>query len=65
MMQQVKMATRKKTRKIYVGSVPVGGGSPISVQSMTKTDTRDVKSTVKQIKSLEKAGCEDHKNSGP
>jgi len=38
--------------------VPVGGGSPISVQSMTKTDTRDVKATVKQIRSLKKAGCE-------
>ena len=52
------MAPSKKTRKIYVGSVPVGGGSPISVQSMTKTDTRDVKATVRQIKSLQKAGCE-------
>lgn len=52
------MTPRKKTRKICVGSVPIGGESPISVQSMTKTDTRDVKSTVKQIKSLEKAGCE-------
>src|SRR5512140_2292380 len=58
MPQQKNMATRKKTKKIYVGSVPVGGGSPISVQSMTKTDTRDVKATVKQVKSLEKAGCE-------
>ncbi|MBS1114827.1 MAG: ispG [Nitrospirae bacterium] len=58
MRQRVKMAPRKKTRKIYVGSMPVGGGSPISVQSMTKTDTRDVKSTVKQIKSLAKSGCE-------
>ena len=38
--------------------MPVGGGSPISVQSMTKTDTRDVKATVKQIRSLKKAGCE-------
>ena len=38
--------------------VPVGGGNPISVQSMTKTDTRDIKATVKQIKALEKAGCE-------
>lgn len=52
------MAARKKTKKIFVGSVPVGGGSPISVQSMTKTDTRDVKATVRQIKSLAKAGCE-------
>lgn len=52
------MALRKKTNKIYVGNMPVGDGSPISVQSMTKTDTRDVKATVKQIKSLAKAGCE-------
>jgi (E)-4-hydroxy-3-methylbut-2-enyl-diphosphate synthase len=58
MPQQRNMATRKKTRKRYVGSVPVGGGSPISVQSMTKTDTRDVKATVKQVKSLERSGCE-------
>ncbi|NCO83077.1 MAG: 4-hydroxy-3-methylbut-2-en-1-yl diphosphate synthase [Nitrospirae bacterium CG_4_10_14_3_um_filter_44_29] len=52
------MATRKKTRTIYVGKAAVGGGHPISVQSMTKTDTRNVKATVKQIKALEKAGCE-------
>ena len=57
-MQKKKMAPRNKTRKIFVGSVAVGGGSLISVQSMTKTDTRDVKSTVRQIKSLQKAGCE-------
>ena len=49
---------RKRTRKIYVGQVPVGGGSPISVQSMTKTDTRDVRATVRQIRALERAGCE-------
>jgi (E)-4-hydroxy-3-methylbut-2-enyl-diphosphate synthase len=49
---------RKRTRKIYVGNVPVGGGSSISVQSMTKTDTMDVKATVRQIKALERAGCE-------
>lgn len=52
------LISRKKTRKIYVGSVPVGGGAPVSVQSMTKTDTHDVKATVRQIKSLQKAGCE-------
>lgn len=52
------MGARKKTCTIYVGKVPVGGGHSISVQSMTKTDTRDVKATVKQIKGLEKAGCE-------
>lgn len=47
------MIVRKKTRQIQVGSVSIGGESPISVQSMTKTDTRDVKATVKQIISLE------------
>lgn len=52
------MKRRKKTKLIYVGSVPVGGGSPISVQSMTKTDTRDVIATIQQIKGLEDAGCD-------
>lgn len=52
------MSHRRKTRTILVGSVPVGGGSPISVQSMTKTDTRDVKATARQIRALGKAGCE-------
>ena len=50
--------TRKKTRQIRVGSVPVGGDAPVSVQSMTSTDTRDVKATVGQIRRLEEAGCE-------
>ena len=49
---------RKKTRKIMVGKVPVGGDSPISVQSMTNTPTADIKATVKQIKELEDAGSE-------
>ena len=49
---------RKKTRPIYVGSVKIGGDAPVVVQSMTCTDTRDVKSTVEQIKRLEDAGCE-------
>jgi (E)-4-hydroxy-3-methylbut-2-enyl-diphosphate synthase len=52
------MIKRKKTRKVWVGKVPIGGGTPISVQSMTKTDTRDVTATVKQIKRLEEVGCE-------
>ena len=52
------MEARKKTRTIYVGDVPIGGENPVVVQSMTKTDTADVKSTVKQIKSLEVSGCE-------
>jgi (E)-4-hydroxy-3-methylbut-2-enyl-diphosphate synthase len=52
------MKVRRKTRTIYVGSVPIGGGNRIAVQSMTKTDTADIESTVKQIKSLESSGCE-------
>lgn len=51
-------AKRRKTRVIWIGNVPVGGNYPITVQSMTNTDTRDVGSTVKQILALEKAGCE-------
>lgn len=49
---------RKETRQIRVGTVPVGGAAPISVQSMTNTDTRDVEETVSQIRRLEAAGCE-------
>jgi len=52
------MIQRKKTKQIKVGSVAVGGDAPISVQSMTNTDTSDVDSTVAQILRLEKAGCE-------
>ena len=50
--------TRRKTRQISVGSIKIGSNSPISVQSMTNTDTIDVKATINQIKALEKAGCE-------
>jgi len=49
---------RKKTRQIFVGDVPVGGDSPISVQSMTNTDTRDIKSTVDQVIGLQDAGAD-------
>ena len=49
---------RKTTKKIKVGKVSVGGDAPISVQSMTNTLTTDVKSTVKQILSLEEAGAD-------
>ena len=41
-----------------VGDVKIGGGAPISVQSMTKTDTRDVKRTLSQISELAEGGCE-------
>ena len=50
--------TRRKTRQIRVGKVKIGGDAPISVQSMTTTDTRDVKATVEQIRRLEEVGCE-------
>jgi len=52
------MIIRRKTRKIKVGSVSVGGDAPIAVQSMTNTDTSDVEATVAQIKRLEDAGCD-------
>ncbi|MFZ5634821.1 MAG: flavodoxin-dependent (E)-4-hydroxy-3-methylbut-2-enyl-diphosphate synthase [Bacillota bacterium] len=49
---------RMKTRPLMVGSVRVGGGAPVPVQSMTNTDTRDVAATVAQINELAAAGCE-------
>jgi (E)-4-hydroxy-3-methylbut-2-enyl-diphosphate synthase len=49
---------RKKTRRIFIGNVPIGDGAPVAVQSMTNTDTRDVSATVQQIKCLSDAGCE-------
>lgn len=49
---------RKMTREVQVGSLKIGGGNPIVIQSMCNTDTRNVKATVKQILELEKAGCE-------
>lgn len=49
---------RRKTRKVWVGNVPVGGDSPITVQSMTNTDTRDVAATVAQIRALEEVGAD-------
>jgi len=52
------MKERRPTRQVHIGNVAIGGGSPVSVQSMTKTDTRDVDSTVRQIKGLESAGCD-------
>ena len=52
------MIIRRKTRTIHVGGVAIGGDSPISVQSMTNTDTRDTEATIAQIKRLEEAGCE-------
>lgn len=49
---------RKKTRQVRVGSVLVGGDAPVSIQSMTNTDTRDAEATLEQIRKLHIAGCE-------
>ncbi|MBA7674667.1 4-hydroxy-3-methylbut-2-en-1-yl diphosphate synthase (flavodoxin) [subsurface metagenome] len=52
------MNQRRISKPVQIGSITVGGNSPIVVQSMTKTDTRDVMSTINQIKELEDCGCE-------
>ena len=49
---------RRKSRRVYVGKVPVGDGAPISVQSMTNTPTKDVAATVAQIRALEAVGAD-------
>jgi (E)-4-hydroxy-3-methylbut-2-enyl-diphosphate synthase len=49
---------RRKTRPVFLGKVQIGGDAPVSVQSMTSTDTRDIGKTLAQIRRLEKAGCE-------
>ncbi|MHB1006912.1 MAG: flavodoxin-dependent (E)-4-hydroxy-3-methylbut-2-enyl-diphosphate synthase [Chloroflexota bacterium] len=50
--------SRRQTRQIHIGSVPVGGDAPVVVQSMTNTDTRDVAATLRQIAELVEVGCE-------
>jgi len=52
------LTPRKTTRAIWVGKVQVGGGAPVSVQSMTNTDTRNVSATLKQVERLAEAGCD-------
>jgi len=52
------MIKRRKTRAVWIGDVQVGGGAPVSVQSMTTTHTHDIAATVRQIKRIEKAGCD-------
>lgn len=52
------MIKRHKTRKIFYGDVPVGGGAEITIQSMTNTRTKNVADTVQQIRSLTESGCE-------
>jgi (E)-4-hydroxy-3-methylbut-2-enyl-diphosphate synthase len=54
----VRTAPRAKTRRVTIGNVPVGGGAPVAVQSMTTTMTWDVAATLEQIRRLADAGCE-------
>ena len=49
---------RRNTKEIKIGNLKIGGGNPITVQSMTKTTTSDIDATVKQIHELEKEGCQ-------
>ncbi|GHH34797.1 flavodoxin-dependent (E)-4-hydroxy-3-methylbut-2-enyl-diphosphate synthase [Lentzea cavernae] len=56
--EELSVATRRSSRKIMVGPVPVGGDAPVSVQSMTTTLTADVDATLQQIAELTAAGCE-------
>ncbi len=52
------MNPRRVSKPVQIGNVTIGGNAPIIVQSMTKTDTRDIMSTIRQIKELEDYGCE-------
>ena len=52
------MYTREQTKTVFVGGIPLGGGNPVTVESMTSTDTRDVEATNRQIDALVSAGCE-------
>jgi len=49
---------RRQTKPVYIGKVRVGGGAPVSVQSMTNTDTRNITATISQINELAACGCE-------
>ncbi|AGB19023.1 flavodoxin-dependent (E)-4-hydroxy-3-methylbut-2-enyl-diphosphate synthase [Thermoanaerobacterium thermosaccharolyticum] len=49
---------RKKTKEVRIGNIYIGGNNPIAVQSMTNTDTKDIKKTVNQIRDLQNAGCD-------
>ena len=51
------MSVRKLTRRVIIGDVPVGGGAPVSVQSMTNTPTEDAAATLEQIRRMADAGC--------
>ena len=48
----------RKTRSFFIGHTPIGGGAPVTVQSMTNTDTRDAQATLAQVQALAAAGCD-------
>ena len=52
------MIERKQTRQVLVGDIPIGGGAPIPVQSMTTTKTHDLDATLREVERLEEAGCQ-------
>ena len=52
------MPLHRISKQLQIGTIKIGGGAPVVVQSMTNTDTRDVMSTIKQIKELEEYDCE-------
>ena len=52
------MIKRRNTKQIQIGNIKIGGGAPVSVQSMCNTDTRDVEATLRQINELAERGCE-------
>ncbi len=55
---KVCMIKRRKTRQVKIGNIAIGGSAPVSIQSMTKTDTKNVAATLSEIAGLKKAGCE-------
>ena len=56
--KDTQIPSRRISKQIQIGGVKIGGGAPVVVQSMANTDTRDVKSTIRQIRQLEQFGCE-------
>jgi len=57
-MKPASLSSRRHSRRVRVGPVPIGGGSPVTIQSMTTTRTRDAAATLDQVRRLAAAGCE-------
>ena len=58
MKELIQISNKRPTRKIMVGNVPIGGGTPISIQTMTTTLTRDVDATLAQVERCAEAGAQ-------